>query len=169
MVIYDLPKSGGDDVAKKLGANAVFVPGDVSMTVVTIAYTLVGRNLMFKLPKVSTALFIRCLYFMQVTSEADVQNALKVSKEKFGRLDVAVNCAGIGIAKVVLNHNKGTVHPLDEFQRVVNVSCTLYQNQRLLLELMVVLYWQEILSRVVGECYRHVQCHPPFSAAHECQ
>lgn len=85
VVIYDLPKSGGDDVAKKLGANAVFVPGDV-------------------------------------TSEADVQNALKVSKEKFGRLDVAVNCAGIGIAKVVLNHNKGTVHPLDEFQRVVNVN-----------------------------------------------
>ncbi len=30
VIIYDLPKSGGDDVAKQLGANAVFVPGDVS-------------------------------------------------------------------------------------------------------------------------------------------
>ena len=51
-----------------------------------------------------------------------MKNALQISKEKFGKLDVTVNCAGIGIAKVVLNANKGTVHPLDEYQRVINVS-----------------------------------------------
>lgn len=31
---------------------------------------------------------------IDVTSEKDVTNALDVVKEKFGRLDVAVNCAG---------------------------------------------------------------------------
>lgn len=31
---------------------------------------------------------------LDVTSEKDVTQALEVAKEKFGRLDVAVNCAG---------------------------------------------------------------------------
>lgn len=31
---------------------------------------------------------------IDVTSEKDVTHALEVAKEKFGRLDVAVNCAG---------------------------------------------------------------------------
>lgn len=33
---------------------------------------------------------------VNVTSEKDVSEALKLAKDKFGRLDVAVNCAGIG-------------------------------------------------------------------------
>ena len=48
--------------------------------------------------------------------------ALAVAKDKFGRLDVAVNCAGIGIAVVTLNAKKDRVHSLDEFMRVINVS-----------------------------------------------
>ena len=47
--------------------------------------------------------------------------ALAIVKEKFGRLDIAVNCAGIGIAVVTLNPNKDRVHDLDEFTRVLNV------------------------------------------------
>jgi len=57
-----------------------------------------------------------------VTNEADVKAALAVAKDKFGRLDVAVNCAGIGIAVVTLNAKKDRVHSLDEFMRVINVS-----------------------------------------------
>lgn len=34
---------------------------------------------------------------LDVTSEADVNEALKAAKSKFGRLDVAVNCAGIAV------------------------------------------------------------------------
>lgn len=34
---------------------------------------------------------------MDVTSENDVNEALNVAKSKFGRLDVAVNCAGIAV------------------------------------------------------------------------
>ena len=36
VVIYDLPKSGGDEVAKKLGSSAVFVPGDVCINLEVI-------------------------------------------------------------------------------------------------------------------------------------
>ena len=57
-----------------------------------------------------------------MTNEADVKAALAVAKDKFGRLDVAVNCAGIGIAVVTLNAKKDRVHSLDEFMRVINVS-----------------------------------------------
>ena len=57
-----------------------------------------------------------------MTIEADVKAALAVAKDKFGRLDVAVNCAGIGIAVVTLNAKKDRVHSLDEFMRVINVS-----------------------------------------------
>ena len=51
--------------------------------------------------------------------------ALAIVKEKFGRLDIAVNCAGIGIAVVTLNPNKDRVHDLDEFMRVLNVRVLL--------------------------------------------
>ena len=51
-----------------------------------------------------------------------MKKALEVAMNKYGKLDVAVNCAGIGIAVQTYNFNKGTVHPLDEFQRVLNVS-----------------------------------------------
>lgn len=61
---------------------------------------------------------------VQVTSEADVKNALATAKEKFGRVDVVVNCAGIGIAAVTYNKNKDFVHILEDFMKVVNVCLT---------------------------------------------
>lgn len=85
VVLCDLPKSAGQEVADQLGSNAVFSPTDV-------------------------------------TSEADVKQALETAKEKFGRLDVAVSCAGIGIAAVTYNKNKDHVHELEDFLKVVNVN-----------------------------------------------
>lgn len=85
IVICDLPNSPGEEVASKLGGNAVFIPSDV-------------------------------------TSESDIRNALKIAKEKFGRLDVAVNCAGIGIAAVTYNPNKDRVHSLEDFLKVITVN-----------------------------------------------
>lgn len=35
---------------------------------------------------------------VDVTSEKDVTTALETAKDKFGRLDVAVNCAGTAVA-----------------------------------------------------------------------
>jgi len=58
---------------------------------------------------------------IQVTSEGDVKNALETAKEKFGRVDVVVSCAGIGMAAVIYNHNKNRVHVLEDFMKVVHV------------------------------------------------
>lgn len=55
-----------------------------------------------------------------VTSEADVQQAIKLANEKFGPLNVAVNCAGIGIA--VRTVSKKGPHPLDQFEKVLKVN-----------------------------------------------
>ncbi|XP_043916459.1 3-hydroxyacyl-CoA dehydrogenase type-2 [Protopterus annectens] len=57
-----------------------------------------------------------------VTSENDVQNAMALAKEKFGRLDIAVNCAGIAVAMKTYNMKKDTPHSLEDFQRVISVN-----------------------------------------------
>ena len=57
-----------------------------------------------------------------MTSETDVQKALDVAKEKYGKLDVLVNAAGIAVAFKVYNFNKNKPHLLEDFQKVVNVN-----------------------------------------------
>lgn len=57
----------------------------------------------------------------QVTSEADVQSAVNLARDKFGKLDLAVNCAGIAVAVKTYNFKKELPHSLDDFQRVINV------------------------------------------------
>ncbi|KAF6090601.1 hydroxysteroid 17-beta dehydrogenase 10 [Phyllostomus discolor] len=57
-----------------------------------------------------------------VTSEKDVQAALALAKEKFGRVDIAVNCAGIAVAIRTYNLKKNQAHTLEDFQRVLNVN-----------------------------------------------
>ncbi|XP_042235742.1 3-hydroxyacyl-CoA dehydrogenase type-2-like [Homarus americanus] len=57
-----------------------------------------------------------------VSSASDVENALAACKDKFGRLDVAVNCAGIGIAVKTYNHNKKLSHSFEDFMRVQTVN-----------------------------------------------
>lgn len=74
---------------------------------------------------------------IQVTSEADVKKALQTAKAKFGRLDVAVSCAGIGIAAVTYNPKKDTVHVLEDFMKVVTV-CHCFQQFGFLTRCVVV-------------------------------
>lgn len=57
-----------------------------------------------------------------VTSEKDVVNALAMAKEKFGKLDVTVNCAGIGVAFKTYNFNKDLPHKLEDFTKVLMVN-----------------------------------------------
>lgn len=61
------------------------------------------------------------LLSLQVTSEAEVQAAVSLAREKFGRLDLAVNCAGIAVAVKTYNFKKDAPHNLEDFQRVINV------------------------------------------------
>lgn len=85
VVLCDLANSNGPKVAKELGANAAFVPVDV-------------------------------------TSEKDVKTALQETTDKFGRLDVAVNCAGVATATRTYNFKKNEPFNLDEFQRTIQVN-----------------------------------------------
>ncbi|XP_075772077.1 3-hydroxyacyl-CoA dehydrogenase type-2 isoform X3 [Pelodiscus sinensis] len=76
---------------------------------------------------VAQALGERCVFApADVTSEADVKGALALAREKFGRLDVAVNCAGIAVAIKTYNSKKDAPHSLEDFQRVINVGQAAY-------------------------------------------
>nr|CAB3254176.1 3-hydroxyacyl-CoA dehydrogenase type-2-like [Phallusia mammillata] len=57
-----------------------------------------------------------------VTSPEDVQKALDICQEKWGKLNVLVNCAGIGIAKKTFSSARNQVHSLDDFDQVLNVN-----------------------------------------------
>ncbi|XP_048507298.1 3-hydroxyacyl-CoA dehydrogenase type-2 isoform X2 [Athalia rosae] len=57
-----------------------------------------------------------------VQSEQDVQTAVNLAKEKFGRLDTTVNCAGTAIAFKTYNFNKKLAHNLEDFTRVQMIN-----------------------------------------------
>ncbi|XP_058802411.1 3-hydroxyacyl-CoA dehydrogenase type-2-like [Phymastichus coffea] len=59
---------------------------------------------------------------MNVTSDEDIQEALKLAKDKFGRLDVLVNAAGIAVAYKTYNSLKKTCHTLEDFEKVIKVN-----------------------------------------------
>jgi 3-hydroxyacyl-CoA dehydrogenase/3-hydroxy-2-methylbutyryl-CoA dehydrogenase len=61
---------------------------------------------------------------VDVTSEKDIQNALDITKEKFGRLDVLVNAAGVAVAYKSYNSIKKNAHSLEDFERVLRVNTT---------------------------------------------
>ncbi|KAH9627968.1 hypothetical protein HF086_017943 [Spodoptera exigua] len=60
--------------------------------------------------------------FVPVTSEKDVKNALQTTIDKFGRLDVVVNCAGIATASRVYNFKKDQPFDLKSFQKTIEVN-----------------------------------------------
>ncbi|XP_073952962.1 hydroxysteroid 17-beta dehydrogenase 10 isoform X1 [Choristoneura fumiferana] len=59
---------------------------------------------------------------VDVTSEADVKNALQSTRDRFGRLDVAVNCAGVATAQRIYNFKKEQPFDLKQFQRTIEVN-----------------------------------------------
>ena len=66
----------------------------------------------------SRALFVKA----DVTSEADVQNAIQTAVAAFGGLHGVVNAAGIGPAAKVVGKNGP--HPLDLFEKTIRVNLT---------------------------------------------
>ena len=65
----------------------------------------------------------RCVFSpTDVTSISDVEAALALTKQTFGRLDAAINCAGIGGAFLTYNFSKKIPHNLDEFTKILTVN-----------------------------------------------
>lgn len=83
-VIVDVPSSRGEAFAKELGANAIFLPTDVTHT-------------------------------------ADVEAAVADAVERFGRIDLCVNAAGISPAARVIGRD-GTLFPLELFKRTIDIN-----------------------------------------------
>ncbi len=65
-----------------------------------------------------TVLFSRC----DVTDERNVQDAVDLAVRSFGRLNGAVNCAGVGPAERILGKNGP--HSLASFSKVVAINLT---------------------------------------------
>lgn len=57
-----------------------------------------------------------------VTSTDDVTTALNVIKEKYKKLDVLVNCAGIAHSGLTSDPDHTAPHDLGDFEKVINVS-----------------------------------------------
>jgi len=55
-----------------------------------------------------------------VTSEADVQNAIQTARDSFGGLHIAVNCAGIVIGERTVGKNGP--HALASFEKVIKIN-----------------------------------------------
>lgn len=56
-----------------------------------------------------------------VTSETDVQNLVEEITKKYGKLNVLVNCAGLGDAHVTYNFTEGRPRILKDFEKVLMV------------------------------------------------
>ncbi|WP_262689695.1 SDR family NAD(P)-dependent oxidoreductase [Kordiimonas aestuarii] len=56
-----------------------------------------------------------------VTDEVAVANAVAVAKDKYGSVDIAVNCAGIGTPQKVLDRD-GNRYPMDHFKKVISIN-----------------------------------------------
>ncbi|KFM70343.1 3-hydroxyacyl-CoA dehydrogenase type-2, partial [Stegodyphus mimosarum] len=73
--------------------------------------------------KVAKELGEKCVYApTDVTKEKDVQEALKITKVKFHKLDVVVNCAGTAMLKPIYNFKEGVPHSLEDFMKVVTTN-----------------------------------------------
>jgi 3-hydroxyacyl-CoA dehydrogenase/3-hydroxy-2-methylbutyryl-CoA dehydrogenase len=56
-----------------------------------------------------------------VSSESDVEQAIDAAAAAFGRIDVAVNCAGVSPASLVVSRER-ELFPLDVFRKAVEIN-----------------------------------------------
>lgn len=57
-----------------------------------------------------------------MSSEEDVEKLMSAVKERFGRLDVLINNAGIMNFRPLYNPVEDKPHSLDDFKKLINVS-----------------------------------------------
>ncbi|OON15059.1 oxidoreductase, short chain dehydrogenase/reductase family protein [Opisthorchis viverrini] len=59
---------------------------------------------------------------LKVTCETDAINAVNTAKGQFSKLDVLVNCAGVGFACKTFNAKHKKPHALDTFERIIKIN-----------------------------------------------
>lgn len=92
---------------RRLAANGVkVVIADVNAQVGEHIATEIGENTVFTQT--------------DVTNTDQIQHAISLAHEKFGGLDIVVNCAGVGLAMRTLT--KEGSHALDLFERVIQIN-----------------------------------------------
>ncbi|XP_015913577.2 3-hydroxyacyl-CoA dehydrogenase type-2 isoform X1 [Parasteatoda tepidariorum] len=57
-----------------------------------------------------------------VSSESDIQKSLNIVKDKFEKLDVVVNCAGVSIAFKIFNFLKDRAQKLSDMEKIIEVN-----------------------------------------------
>lgn len=57
-----------------------------------------------------------------IRKEDAVADAISKTKEKFGRLDFVINCAGVGVAFKTYNFLKDRAHAQDTFEQVIDIN-----------------------------------------------
>lgn len=66
----------------------------------------------------------RCLFHpTDVTSENDMKSAIQLAQEKFGSLDVLVNCAGLSSIQRVYNKNRDRTIHMESYHRLMDTNC----------------------------------------------
>ena len=65
---------------------------------------------------------MKYVFFLDITKEDDIKNALEEIKSRYNKLDTAVSCAGIGVAFKTYNFNKNKPHSLEDFTKVQMVN-----------------------------------------------
>lgn len=81
-----------------------------------IAIWDIQENKGLEIAKEVGGVFCNC----DVTSEESVIAAMEETKEALGVGRILVNCAGTGIA--IKTSSRGEAHPLDQFQRIININ-----------------------------------------------
>jgi len=73
--------------------------------------------------KIAAELGDNCIFTpCDITKPDEVEAALQMTKEKFGRLDATINCAAIGAAFQVYNFNKDKPHDWEDFVKLQMVN-----------------------------------------------
>lgn len=117
VIICDLPKSKGHDIVEKWSSgyvsssNSDLNEPDNSTDEKTSNNE--ENNIQLEKPSFFPA---------DITNEEQIKQTMQQIKDKYGKLDVVLNCVGIGSALRTYNMNKGSLHDLGKFQRILDVN-----------------------------------------------
>ncbi|CAF0992146.1 unnamed protein product [Adineta steineri] len=136
VIICDLPSSKGKDVVQKwdaishtssqeldLQADKLAAPQNFRVNKKNTDEKNTSTSIIDNSPNDQNSQGQGPMFFpADVTNEQQIQDMFTQIKQKYGRLDAVLNCAGIGVAFRTYNINKRSMHSLDDFKRVLNVN-----------------------------------------------